>query len=447
MNFPDLSIIADFHMHSKYARACSKDLDIKNIETYARLKGLTIVGTGDFTHPKWIEELKRDLKPNTTGRTGIYETKTGFPFIYQTEISLVYSQGGKGRRVHVIVLAPSHEVAIQITEQLKKHGRVDYDGRPIFGMSCIQFVEEMMQISKDIEIIPAHAWTPWFALFGSNSGFDSIKDCFQDQLKHIHAIETGLSSDPPMNWRLSQLDNIQLVSFSDSHSYWPWRMGREATVFGLQKETLTYDQLIKAIRTGEKLWGTIEVNPNLGKYHATGHRNCKVCLSPADALKVNNICPQCKSKLTVGVDQRIEALADSDRPLGFKPKNAKEFLSLIPLSELIACLLGKSVATKGVFAEYHQLIKAFGSEFNILLSASKQELESYTTPQLTDVILLNREGKIDVKPGYDGVYGVPLVPGGKVRVVQDDDAPKEKKMEKKKEKPSHDISQKGLDDF
>jgi len=442
-NFPDQSLIADFHMHSKYARACSKDLDIKNIETYAKLKGLSIVGTGDFTHPKWIEELKRDLTPNTTGKTGIYETKTGFPFIYQTEISLVYSQGGKGRRVHLIVLAPSHEVAVQITDQLKKHGRVDYDGRPIFGMSCISFVEEMIQISKEIEIIPAHAWTPWFALFGSNSGFDSIKDCFQDQLKHIHAIETGLSSDPPMNWRLSQLDNINLVSFSDSHSYWPWRMGREATVFSLQKEILSYIQLIKAIRTGEQLWGTIEVNPNLGKYHATGHRNCKVCLSPADALKVNNICPQCRSKLTVGVDQRIEALADPDRPLGFKPKNAKEFASLIPLSELIASLFGKAVASKGVFAEYHKLIKAFGSEFNILLSASKPELESYTTPQLADVILLNREGKIEVKPGYDGVYGVPLVPGGKGCVSSEEELDVKKKIPR----TQRDAKQKGLDDF
>ncbi|HLC66918.1 MAG TPA: endonuclease Q family protein, partial [Candidatus Nanoarchaeia archaeon] len=235
-----MSLITDLHIHSKYARGCSKDLDLKNLEKFARIKGIDVLGSGDFTHPKWIGELKSQLTENGSG---ILRTATGYPFVLQTEIGLVFKQGGHGRRVHMLILAPSFAVVAQITEMLLKRGRIDYDGRPVFGMSAIALVEECQRIDPRIELIPAHAWTPWYAIFGSKSGFDSLQECFQEKTKHIHAIETGMSSDPPMNWRISSLDNINLVSFSDSHSYWPWRLGREATIFNLNASELTYDQL------------------------------------------------------------------------------------------------------------------------------------------------------------------------------------------------------------
>ena len=237
-----MKIIADLHLHGRYSQATSKNLSIKNLETYSAYKGTNLLGTGDFTHPKWIEEIKNEL---TEDETGILKTKSGFNFVLSTEISLIYSQGGKGHRIHNIVLAPNLDVVRQITEYLLTKGRVDYDGRPIFKIPCMDFVENLRNISQDIEVIPAHCWTPWFSLFGSMSGFDSVKEAFGDQEKHIHAIETGLSSDPAMNWRLSQLDKYAIVSFSDAHSYWPWRIGREATVFELPK--LTYKSLITAL--------------------------------------------------------------------------------------------------------------------------------------------------------------------------------------------------------
>ena len=323
-----MRIIADLHIHSKYSRGCSKELNLSNLEKWARIKGLGLLGTGDFTHPEWIKELKENL---TGDGTGILKTKSGFPFVLQTEISLIYSQGGKGRRVHVLILAPGFEVSDRITAYFKKNGRVDYDGRPIFKISAQHLVKDLREISEDIEVIPAHIWTPWFSLFGSNSGFDSVEEAFGDQAEHIHSLETGLSSDPGMNWRLSSLDRYQLVSFSDSHSYWPWRLGREATVFDIE---LNYKSLLKALRTGEGLVETIEVNPNYGKYHFDGHRNCGVSFSPEQTTQTRGICPVCKRPLTIGVLSRVEKLAD--RSEGYKLKNAKPYRSLIPLSELIA---------------------------------------------------------------------------------------------------------------
>ena len=238
-----MRLIADLHIHGKYSRGCSKDLTLQKLEEWAKVKGIGLLGTGDFTHPDWIQHIKGTLKEDGSG---FLRSESGFPFLLQTEISLIYSQDNKGRRVHNIVFAPSLEVAAQITEALKKRGRVDYDGRPIFKIPCPEFVEMMKEISGEIEVIPAHIWTPWFSLFGSNSGFDSLKEAFQEKAKHIHACETGLSSDPEMNWRLSQLDNIALVSFSDLHSFWPWRLGREATLFDIKPD---YKSLIKAIKT------------------------------------------------------------------------------------------------------------------------------------------------------------------------------------------------------
>lgn len=395
-----MSIIADLHIHSRFSRATSTELNIENLQKYALIKGVDLLGTGDFTHPEWIKEIKQKLHDDGTG---ILRTKEGFPFVLQGEISLIYTQDNSGRKVHLVLLAPSLEVVSQITEYLKKRGRVDYDGRPIFGIPCPDFVEAMMQIDKDIEIIPAHIWTPWFGLFGSNSGFDSVKDCFKDQTHNIHALETGLSSDPAMNWRLSQLDSYSLVSSSDSHSYWPWRIGREATVFDIK---LTYDNLINAIRTKQGLAGTVEVDPCYGKYHYTGHRNCGVCLNPKQAIKLKDICPNCGRKLTVGVLERVEELAD--RPDGYKPNNAKPFMRLIPLSEILAALLGKAVATQAVWKEYNNLITNLKSEMNILTAVDEKELRKYTDARIAEAIIKNRNGQIEIKPGYDGEYGVPI---------------------------------------
>ncbi|MEM4336498.1 MAG: endonuclease Q family protein [Candidatus Woesearchaeota archaeon] len=396
-----MEIIADLHLHGKYSRACSKDLTIQNLEKYAKIKGINLLGTGDFTHPSWLKHLKENL---TETEKGIYSTKTGQNFILSTEISLVFSQNGKGRKVHLITLAENFGVVEQIIELLKKKGRVDYDGRPIFGISCVEFVEMMMSIDKNIEVIPAHAWTPWFGVFGSMSGFDSLEECFREKTKHIHAIETGMSSDPQMNWRISKLDNISLLSFSDSHSFWPWRIGREATVFQCD---LNYEEIINAIRTKKGLKMTIEVDPAYGKYHYTGHRNCNVCLPPKEAIKIKNICPVCKTPLTIGVLQRVEELAD--RPENFVPKNAIPFKSMLPLSEIIALGSGAKVATKKNWSIYFKLVNNFGTEMNVLLNAEEEKIKFLVGEKIANLIIKNRNNQIKVKAGCDGNYGTPLL--------------------------------------
>ncbi len=396
-----MEIISDLHLHSKYSRACSKDLDIPHMEQYAKIKGVNLMGTGDFQHPKWQKEIKEHL---TEDDTGILRTKNNFPFMLTSEISLIYSQGGRGRKIHNVIWAKSFEVAAQVSEALLKRGRIDYDGRPIFGMSCPEFVEMMKEVDKDIEIIPAHVWTPWFGLFGSNGGFDSVKEAFQEKEKEIHALETGLSSDPEMNYRLSQLDKYSLVSFSDLHSYWPWRLGREATVFDLKE--LTYKNIIHAIKTKEGLKETIEVDPGYGKYHWDGHRNCGVMLSPKDSNKLNKMCPKCGRGMTIGVENRVEELADREQ--GYQPKDPMPFKKYIPLSEIISGIKGKAVATKGVWEEYNKITAAFGSEYDILRKIPKEELLKITDERIADAIIRSREQKIRVIPGYDGEYGIPV---------------------------------------
>tara|TARA_Y100000310_G_C20701635_1_gene830532 strand:- start:4114 stop:5379 length:1266 start_codon:yes stop_codon:yes gene_type:complete len=400
-----MEFIADLHLHSRHSRATSKNLNLENLEKYGKIKGVNLMGTGDFCHPIWIEEIKSSLTEN---ESGILESKSGFKFLLTNEISLIYTQNNKGRRVHVVLFAPNIDTVKQITEYLLKHGRIDYDGRPIFKISCEEFTYELKKINKDIEVIPAHIWTPWFSMFGSKSGFDTVKECFGDQTKHIHAIETGLSSDPKMNWRLSQLDKLAILSFSDAHSFWPWRLGREATLFDIKP---TYKDLIKAIHTQEGLKGTIEVDPNYGKYHFDGHRNCNISFHPQDSIKHKGICPICKKPLTIGVLYRVEELAD--RPESFAPKDRKPFHSLIPLSELISAVRGYAPQSKRIQAEFYDLIKG-KSEYDILLKDSIEEVRKLTDEKLANTILQNREGKINIKPGYDGVYGVPLLEGVKV---------------------------------
>jgi len=396
-----MKLYADLHIHSKFSRATSKDLTIKNLEKWGKVKGINLLGTGDFSHPEWIKELKTNLQDDGSG---IFKSNGGMNFILQNEISLIYTQDEKGRRVHLVILAPDFNTVDKITEYLLTKGRIDYDGRPIFKIPCDEFVYEMQKINKDIEVIPAHIWTPWFGLLGEKSGFNSVEQAFKDQTKNIHAIETGLSSDPTMNWRIKELDKLQLISNSDSHSFWPWRIGREANIFDIKE--LTYKNILKGIQTGNGLLGTIEVDPNYGKYHFTGHRECKVSVSPEEAKKLNNICPVCGKKLTVGVLERIEELAT--RLEGEKPNNTKKFHTLIPLSELIATVSGKAVATKSVWAIYNQYLAKFKNENNVLLDAPYEELEKIDK-KIADIIIKNREGKIKIIPGYDGVYGIPLL--------------------------------------
>src|SRR3989338_4341443 len=391
-----MKFIGDFHIHGRYAQACSKLTTLDDLERNARLKGMHVLGTVDMQHPLWNKEITSKLKEDDKG---ILWSKTGFPFIWQTEISLMYSQGGKGRRIHHVVLAPNKEVVDQFIAELLKKGRIDYDGRPIFGMTSIVFLDMLRSISPDIEVIPAHAWTSFFGILGSKSGFNSVEECFEGDAKHIHAIESGMSSNPPMNRRISSLDKYNLVSFSDPHSSHPWRLGREATVFDLKE--LSYKNILKAIRTGEGLASTIEVNPEYGKYHIDGHRNCGVVMTFEQSKKINGICPKCKQPLTIGVEYRVEQLADRK-----EPKNVLPFVEILPLSELICAIYNiKNPASKKSMEIYALLIKHFTNEYNILLNVSKEELEKVVDQKLVNLILLNRNRKLKLSPGYDGVYG------------------------------------------
>ncbi|MFH1424421.1 MAG: endonuclease Q family protein [archaeon] len=390
-----MKIYADLHIHSKYSRATSKDLTLENLEKYARIKGIGLLGTGDFTHPKWLGELKKLDEAD-----GVLKTKSDFPFILQAEIANIYSEAGKVRKIHNIILAPSIEVVGQINAFLETKGNLEADGRPIFGkMNCAELVEELMSISRDIELIPAHTWTPWFSIFGSMSGFDSVEECFGDQAKHIHALETGLSSDPEMNWRVSSLDKYNLISNSDAHSFWPWRIGRECNVFDID---LSYENVIKAIRTGKGFVETIEVDPAYGKYHIDGHRNCDFCTEPGKIK--GDVCPKCGKKMTIGVLHRVEELAD--RKPGYVPKGKPDFRRMLPLSEIISMSTGvKQMHSKKVMGIHEKLIGEFKNEFAVLLNTSEGDLKNIVDEKLAGLILKNRIGKIKVKPGYDGVYG------------------------------------------
>lgn len=400
-------IYADLHLHGRFSRATSKELTLGNLEKYARLKGISLLGTGDIQHPEWNSECREQL---ANEKDGIFYTSSGFPFVLTTEVSLMYTRAEKGRRVHLHLLLPSWKVVEKLSAYLRKNGRLDYDGRPIFKIDCEKFTNDVKEISSDIEVIPAHIWTPWFSLFGSKSGFNTVEECFGSASNHIHALETGLSSDPVMNWRLSALDKYTLVSNSDLHSFWPWRIGREATIFDCR---LTYADIIKALRTRQGYVGTIEVDPNYGKYHYDGHRACGICLEPKQSLMNNNICPSCRKPLTVGVLQRVEQLAD--RPEGFVPGNPGKHYKLIPLSEIICAIRGSSVSSKTTWDTYHKVLKSGNDELDVLLNVSLDKLKLHSDIDIAEAIIESREGRIKVRPGYDGEYGVSLL--GKVQQV------------------------------
>jgi uncharacterized protein (TIGR00375 family) len=392
-------IIADLHIHSRYSRATSKYLTIQNLIKWAKIKGVNLLGTGDFTHDKWLEEIQNELEENN----GILSSKKGdkeVRFILTGEISLVYTQDEKGRRVHLVLFAPNIETVKKINSYLDKKGRRDYDGRPIFKISCIQFVKDMKEISDDIEIIPAHIWTPWFGVFGSKSGFNSLKEAFGEQEKNIYAIETGMSSSPDMNWKIKELENKTIISFSDLHSFWPWRIGREATIFN---KIDSYKDLINQIREN-KIYATIEVDPAYGLYHYDGHRACNFSCSFVKSKELNKICPVCNKKLTIGVENRVNELANV--PFGIKPKNAKPFFKILPLHEIISLVYSTPLASKKTWSMYNKMIEEFGNEFKILLEIGTQDLlNKGFEEKLVNAIIENRIGNIKVVPGYDGKYG------------------------------------------
>ena len=442
--------VADLHLHSSYSRATSRSLNFDTLSEWAKMKGIQLLASADFTHPVWWRETREKLKESDKEGFYIYNgvprsassaereailaagaEREAIYFVLGTEISCIYSQGGSLRRIHCLVFFPRIEDVERFNQDLGRTGNLAADGRPILGISAKELLAKALQVNEKAIFIPAHAWTPWFSLYGSNSGFDSIEECFGDLSKYIYAIETGLSSDPAMNWRIAELDNRSIVSFSDAHS--APKMGRELTVFDTD---FSYDGLLKALKSANSLQTTdysqkrntavvsdpavvsrpkavskasialtIEFFPEEGKYHFTGHRNCGVKQSPNETAKEGIICPRCKKKLTIGVMHRVEQLADKDRPEGFKQRNRPPFRNLVPLLEILAESLGSPVGSERVIQEYKRLIGLFGSEMAILLKTPIAEFEKHAPPRVAEGIKKMREGDIIIEPGFDGVYG------------------------------------------
>jgi len=397
-----MRLIADLHIHSRFSRATSPRMDLESLAHWAKVKGIGLLGTGDFTHPQWLKELKDGLLPN---RNGLFRYG-GVRFMLTSEISLIWKQDGRVRKVHVLVLAPSLESVERINRDLALIGNLTSDGRPILGASAQHLAEVVWNADESAELIPAHVWTPWFSVFGSRSGFDSLEECFGAYTKRIFAIETGLSSDPPMNRRLSALDHLALISNSDAHS--PSKLGREATLFDLPEPS--YTSVIEAMKTRDpsRFLGTIEFYPQEGKYHYDGHRKCGVVLSPREAMKLNNICPVCGKPLTIGVLHRVEALAD--RADGSASVVRPPYTSLVPLEEIISQVLRVGVKTKTVSREYTRLVEKFGNEFSILLDLPQKEMEGRVPEPILRGIMAVRSGDVEIVPGYDGVYGQVHIP-------------------------------------
>jgi uncharacterized protein (TIGR00375 family) len=395
-----MKFIADLHIHSKYSRATSKEMNLESLDKWAKIKGIKVMSTGDFTHPAWFQEIKEKLEPAELGLYKLKNSKTDTRFLLSVEISSIYLQGGKTRRIHNLIYTPSMEIAEKINTALGLRGNIKSDGRPILGLSSIELAELVFGISEEVVIIPAHAWTPWFSVFGSMSGFDTIEECFGEYASRIFAIETGLSSDPAMNWRLSKLDKISLISNSDAHSV--EKIGREANVFDTE---LSFNGIFEAIKSRDpnKFLYTIEFFPEEGKYHYDGHRACNVVMSPEETKKNNKICPQCKKPLTVGVMYRVNELAD--RPNNFIDKNRVPFKKVVPLSEIISEVLGVSKVSKKIKVEYERLIEIFGTELAILIGVFIEEIKNKGSEKLAEAIDKMRKGDINIQPGYDGEYG------------------------------------------
>ena len=403
-----MKTIADLHIHSRFSMATSKEGTPENLDFWARKKGISLIGTGDFTHPVWREELKERLVSEGNGLYRlrdeyVKEDSRKFPgegtrFVVSGEISSIYKKNGKTRKVHNVILLPSLEVADAMAQRLEKIGNIHSDGRPILGLDSHDLLEMMLDVCPEGILIPAHIWTPHFSVLGAKSGFDSVEECFEELAPYIHALETGLSSDPAMNWRISKLDRYQLVSNSDAHS--PSKLGREANLLDID---CSYEGLYRAIRTGEGLEGTVEFFPEEGKYHFDGHRKCGVSLSPVEAERLGGICPVCGKKLTMGVDHRVEQLAD--RAEGFVKKDGKKYESLVPLPEVISACMGYSTASKKVQGCFEQMIQTLGTEFDILRNVPSEDIKSCAGERIAEGIENVRTGNVKRIPGYDGEYG------------------------------------------
>ncbi len=395
-----MRFIADFHIHSKYSRATSKDMEVENLAKWGKLKGIHLLGTGDFTHPLYLAELKSKLTPLGNGLFSLKRGNKDVNFILTGEVGNIFKKDGRIRRIHTIIFAPSFEVVDKINIKLSTRGSLSADGRPVFGFPVKDLVKLLLDISPECFIVPAHAWTPWFSIFGANSGFDSIEECFEEEAENIYSIETGLSSDPEMNWRISALDRITLISNSDAHS--PNKIGREANIFDCEMD---YKEIIEVIKKKDKnrFLSTIEFFPEEGKYHFDGHRKCNVSFSPKESIKINNICPVCKERLTIGVMHRVEELADREE--GFVPPNAIPSRHLIPLDEIIAEALGYDKGSKAVEREYMRLVEVYGSEFDILMNLEEEELKRFASNKIVEGIMRVRRGEVYINAGYDGKYG------------------------------------------
>ena len=403
--------IADLHIHSRFSRACSKDCDIEHLSWWARRKGLTVLGTGDFTHPAWAAELKDTL---IEAEPGLFRVRPDLErrldrdtpascagtvrFMLSVEISTIYRRDERTRKVHHLLYAPSFESADRITTALAKIGNLASDGRPILGLDSRDLLEITLEAGPGCFLVPAHVWTPWFAVLGSKSGFDAVRDCYADLADHIFAVETGLSSDPAMNWTCSSLDGYRLVSNSDAHS--PPALGREATVFGTD---LDYFAMAEALRTGRGLDGTLEFFPEEGKYHLDGHRKCGVRIEPEQSTALADRCPVCGKPLTIGVLHRVAELAD--RPAGFRPDGAAGFTCLVQLPQIIGEILGTGPKSKKVAAETDRLTGALGPELTILRDVPLDDLRRAGGTRLAEAIGRLRRGEVITQAGYDGEYG------------------------------------------
>jgi DNA helicase II / ATP-dependent DNA helicase PcrA len=408
-----MKFYADLHIHSHYSRATSKTMDLENLYKWAQIKGIRVIGTGDFTHPRWFAEILEKLEP---AEEGLFKLKEEFAskmynevpdtckaevrFILSVEISSIYKKNDKTRKVHNIIFVPSLEVASKLNTQLGNIGNIKSDGRPILGLDSKKLLEICLSVSDKCYLVPAHIWTPHFAVLGSNSGFDSLEECFDELTPKIFAAETGLSSDPPMNWRLSMLDNITLISNSDAHS--PEKLAREANIFDCE---LSYEGIFNALKTGDKkkFLGTLEFFPEEGKYHFDGHRPCSYCANPKLTIENKYLCPRCGKRVTVGVMHRVEVLADREE--GGKHERAFPFKHLIPLKEIIGDTLSVGPASKKVAAAYFEMINTLGNELSILLDIDIENIKKASNAKIAEAVIRVREGKVKLFPGYDGEYG------------------------------------------
>lgn len=401
-----MQFIADLHIHSKYSRATSKNMDLEDLDNWAKMKGIKVLGSGDFTHPEWFQNLKEKLEPAESGLYKLRTSNSDVRFLLTVEVSCIYSKNGKVRKIHYVIFAPDFKTAEKINTQLSWTGNLRADGRPTFGMDSKELLKIVLDASPDCMLIPSHCMTPWFGIFGSKSGFDSLEECFEELTSYIFAVETGLSANPEMLWRMQGLDNITLISNSDAHS--APKLGREANIF--EGDELNYKNIIEATKKGKKiendaplkLTSTIEFFPEEGKYHFDGHRACGIRLSPEERKKYGGICPNCGKPLTIGVLSRVDSLAD--RPEGKIPQNALPYISLVPLNEIIGKAFSREPYTKEVMGEYQKLISTFGSEFEVLIKVPIEEIAK-VSPKVAEGIQKVRTGKINVIPGFDGEFG------------------------------------------